>query len=56
MHCKNCLDRQTVPKRKVYNKKERGKRERKRRNKMSNAFGEGAISTPSPTVGTRYVK
>jgi hypothetical protein len=27
--------------------KERGKRERKRRNKMSNALGEGAISTPA---------
>jgi hypothetical protein len=30
---------------------ERGKGE-----KMSNVLGEGAISTPSPTVGTTYVK
>jgi hypothetical protein len=36
--------------------KERGKRERKRRTKVSNALGEGAIGTPSPTVGTTYVK
>jgi hypothetical protein len=36
--------------------KERGKRERKRRKKMSDAVGEGAISTPSPTLGTTYVK
>jgi hypothetical protein len=35
--------------------KERGKRERKRR-KNEHVLGEGAISTPSPTVGTIYVK
>jgi hypothetical protein len=35
--------------------KERGKRERKR-GKMSDALGEGTISTPLPTVGTTYVK
>jgi hypothetical protein len=37
--------------------KERGKRERKQKEKkMSNALGEGAISTASPMVGTTYVK
>jgi hypothetical protein len=35
--------------------KERGKKERKRRNKMSDALGEGAISTPLPKVGTTDV-
>jgi hypothetical protein len=31
-------------------------REREEKGKMSNALGEGAVSTPSPTVGTTYVK
>jgi hypothetical protein len=34
---------------------ESGKRERKTRKNMSDALGEGAISTPSPMIGTTYM-
>jgi hypothetical protein len=34
----------------------REERERGKGEKMSDALAEGAISTPSPTVGTTYVK
>jgi hypothetical protein len=33
-----------------------GERERGKGEKMSDELGEGAISTPSPTVGMIYVK
>jgi hypothetical protein len=33
----------------------RGERERGKGEKMSDALGEGAISTPLPRVGTTYV-